>query len=193
VLPNTLDPDFPIEAGHPLENCPPTILTVSRLTTGDRYKGVEDLILAMPAVLAEIPAARLRITGRGNDLPRLMQLARQIGVADAVDFLGFVDDARLRDELRSCRLFALPSRKEGFGLVFLEAMAHGRPCLGARAGGIPEVISPESGVMAEYGNVPAIANAAIQAFRQGWDEAALMDRAREFSYATFRGRLAAML
>jgi len=193
VLPNTLDPDFPIEAGHPLADCPPTILTVSRLTAGDRYKGVEDLILAMPAVLAETPAARLRIIGRGDDLPRLMQLARQISVADAVDFLGYVDDARLRDELRSCRLFALPSRKEGFGLVFLEAMAHGRPCLGARAGGAPEVISPESGILAEYGDVPDITSAIREGMTRNWSCRNILGRAGAFSFPAFREKLAARL
>ena len=193
VLPNTLDPDFPIEAGHPLEECPPTILTVSRLTAGDRYKGVEDLLRAMPAVSGKIPSARLRIVGRGDDLPRLLELARQLGVAESVDFLGYVDDARLRDELRSCRLFALPSRKEGFGLVFLEAMAHGRPCLGARAGGIPEVISPESGMLADYGDALGIARAAVEALRHPWSSTAILGRAEAFSFPKFRSQLAAKL
>ena len=117
VLPNSLDPDFEIAPGRPLAACPPHILTVSRLSPTDRYKGVEHLIEAMPAIRSAIPDARLRIVGRGSDLPRLINLARTLGVGDAVDFLGFVDDARLQDELRNCRLFALPSRKEGFGLV----------------------------------------------------------------------------
>lgn len=193
VLANSLDPDFEIAAGRPLAECPPHILTVSRLSPTDRYKGVETLIEAMPAVRAEIPAARLRIVGRGGDLPRLMTLARKLQIADAVDFLGYVEDARLRDELRNCRLFALPSRKEGFGLVFLEAMAHGRPCLGARAGGIPEVISPETGVLPEYGDVPGIAREAIGALNRDWDEQSLLNRAHEFSYENFRSRLASLL
>ncbi len=193
VLANSLDPDFEIAAGRPLAECPPHILTVSRLSPTDRYKGVETLIEAMPAVRAQIPAARLRIVGRGGDLPRLMNLAHKLQVADAVDFLGYVEDARLRDELRNCRLFALPSRKEGFGLVFLEAMAHGRPCLGARAGGIPEVISPETGVLPEYGDVPGIAREAIGALNRDWDEQSLLSRAQEFSYENFRSRLASLL
>ena len=110
-----------------------------------------------------------------------------------MELLGYVDDARLAAELRACRLFALPSKKEGFGLVFLEAMAHGRPCLGARAGGIPEVITPETGALVGYGDVPALAAACAAALRRDWDEAAILARARQFSYSPFRAQLASLL
>ncbi|MBC7365675.1 MAG: glycosyltransferase family 4 protein, partial [Undibacterium sp.] len=164
------------------------------LTYAVRYKGVEDLIAALPAVRAAIPAATLRIFGRGNDLPRLQSIAKRHGVlVEGTEFLGFLDDARLAEELRTCRLFALPSKKEGFGLVFLEAMAHGRPCLGARAGGIPEVITPETGVLADYGDIPGLAAACIGALRRDWDESAILARAESFSYSPFKARLASLL
>jgi glycosyltransferase involved in cell wall biosynthesis len=110
-----------------------------------------------------------------------------------VEFLGYVNDKRMDAELRACRLFALPSEKEGFGLVFLEAMAHGRPCLGARAGGIPEVINAETGVLATFGDVPEIAAAAIEALRRDWNEETILSRARHFSYSRFRERLATLI
>jgi len=194
VVANALDPFFKIAPGVPLASCPPTILCVTRLTYDDRYKGVESLIAALPAIRAAIPDATLRIVGRGNDLARLQNLAKQHGVlARGAEFLGFLDDAHLAAELRSCRLFALPSKKEGFGLVFLEAMAHGRPCLGARAGGIPEVITPETGVLTEYGDIPAIAAACIAALHSNWDEKAILARAESFSYSPFKRRLASLL
>ncbi len=194
VVSNALDPFFEIRRGNPLPDCPPVILTVGRLTYDDRYKGIEHLIAAMPAVRAAIPGATLRVVGRGNDLPRLQNLARQHGVlAEGTEFLGFVDDKQLAEELRSCRLFALPSKKEGFGLVFLEAMAHGRPCLGARAGGIPEVITPESGVLSNYGDITGLANACIDALQRDWDETAILARAKSFSYSPFKARLASLL
>jgi len=194
VVPNALDPFFTIAPGAPLANCPPVILCVTRLTYEDRYKGVEDLIAALPAVRAAVPGATLRVVGRGNDLPRLQAVAQRLGVLGAgVEFLGFLPDPLLAEELRTCRLFALPSKKEGFGLVFLEAMAHGRPCLGARAGGIPEVITSETGVLAEYGDVPGLAAACITALRHPWDEAAILARAEAFSYSPFKARLASLL
>jgi asparagine synthase (glutamine-hydrolysing) len=193
VLPNTLDPHFPIAPGRPLATCAPVIVVVTRLTFADRYKGVEHMIQALPAILASEPGARLRLIGRGDDVPRLQGMARDLGVGGAVDFLGFVDDQRLQEELRACRLFALPSRKEGFGLVFLEAMAHGRPCLGARAGGVPEVISPDTGVLVEYGDVPGIARAAVDALRRPWNEPAILARATAFSHSQFRQQFASII
>jgi asparagine synthase (glutamine-hydrolysing) len=194
VLPNALDPVFAIENGTPLAECPSTVLTVTRLTYNDRYKGVETLISAMPAVRASIPDASLRIVGRGDDLPRLQGIARQHGlVGKGVEFVGYIDDRRLDQELRSCRLFALPSKKEGFGLVFLEAMAHGRPCLGARAGGIPEVITEDTGVLVEFGDVPGVAAAIVAALRRSWNEDAMLERADAFSYQRFKERLDAII
>ena len=193
VLPNALDPFFQIAPGEPLDRCPPVILVVTRLTFADRYKGVEHMIMAMPAIRAMIPGATLRIIGRGDDFGYLHGLRDRLGLRDAVEFLGYVDDRRMTEELRSCRLFALPSKKEGFGLVFLEAMANGRPCLGARAGGIPEVITGQTGVLVEFGDVPGIADTAVAALRRDWDETKILDRAREFSYSPFKQRLASLL
>jgi glycosyltransferase involved in cell wall biosynthesis len=193
VLHNALAPSFAIGPGTPLAQCPPTILVVTRLTYDDRYKGVQHMIEAMPAVRAAIPDARLRIIGRGDDLPRLQTLAYQLGLTNAVEFLGYVNDRQLATELSNCRLFALPSKKEGFGLVFLEAMAHSRPCLGASAGGIPEVINATTGVLVEYGDVPGTARSAIAALRREWSEPAILDRVREFSYSPFVARLATFL
>jgi len=193
VLPNALDPAFKIAPGLPRDGRAPTILVVTRLTYSDRYKGVEHMIEAMPAIRAAIPDATLRIIGRGDDLPRLQQLRDQLRLRHAIEFLGYVADRRMADELRACTLFALPSEREGFGLVFLEAMANGRPCLGARAGGVPEVITPDTGVLVPYGDVPAIAEAAIAALRRDWDESAILARAREFSYSQFKDRLASLL
>ena len=111
----------------------------------------------------------------------------------AVEFAGYKSDAGLELEFARCRLFALPSQKEGFGLVDLEAMAHGRPCLGARAGGAPEVITDDTGVLVEYGDVPAIAAAIVTSLRRKWREDKILERARAFSYPRFRERLASLL
>jgi phosphatidyl-myo-inositol dimannoside synthase len=189
VLPNALDPTFEIAAGRPLAQCEPVILLVTRLTYNDRYKGVEHMIGAMPAIRQAMPAARLRIVGRGDDLPRLRALSEKLGVSDAIDFLGYLPDVALEREFHACRLFALPSKKEGFGLVFLEAMAQGRPCLGVRAGGVPEVITPDTGVLVDYGDVAGIAAASVAALQRAWNEEAILDRARHFAYAPFKERL----
>jgi glycosyltransferase involved in cell wall biosynthesis len=193
VVPNALDPLLePKAKGTVPRVAAPLILTVSRLSASDRYKGIDHLIEAMPAILRGEPKARLRIVGRGDDQTRLYELARSLRVATSVEFAGFVTDDKLQSEFDRCRLFALPSEKEGFGLVYVEAMAHGRPCLGARAGGTPEVITSETGVLVAPGDVAAIASAALAALQRDWDESAMLERARHFSYSQFRARLASL-
>jgi glycosyltransferase involved in cell wall biosynthesis len=191
VLPNALDPAFPIVAAPPRPNAH-MIFTLSRLDSAENYKGVDHLIAALPSIRRELPDARLRIAGTGDDLPRLQALAQAQGVAGAVEFLGFVEESQLADEFNACDLFALPSGKEGFGLVFLEAMAHGKPCLGARAGGVPEVITDNCGTLVDFGDGPGLAAACIAALRRTWRVETILDRARYFSYENFRTRLAAL-
>jgi glycosyltransferase involved in cell wall biosynthesis len=197
VLPNALDPflqeNARAAAAAGSAASAPTLLTVSRLAWSDRYKGVDHLIQAFPAVRQRISGARLRIVGRGDDLPRLQQLAGPYQLSGDIQFPGFLSDDALSRELAGCRAFALPSEKEGFGLVYLEAMAHGKPCVGARAGGTPEVISPESGLLAPYGDIDALARACIAALETPWDAAAIRARANSFSYAVFRDRLRNLL
>jgi phosphatidyl-myo-inositol dimannoside synthase len=189
VLPNALDPALDADITPAAAPSPPIILTVSRLSSTDRYKGIDHLIEALPAILASSPAARLRIVGRGDDRPRLQQLARDHRVTAAVDFAGYIGDSQLRQEFARCTVFALPSQKEGFGLVYLEAMAHGKPCIAARAGGAPEVVTPESGILVPYADVAALATACTTALAKTWDAAAIRACAQRFSYQEFRHRL----
>lgn len=191
VLPNTLDPELTPDGidSFNITVTQPVILAVSRLSASDRYKGIDHLIEAMPAILKAAPATKLRIVGRGDDIHRLQNLSREHRVDHAVEFAGYVDDRQLRHEFHRCTMFALPSEKEGFGLVYLEAMAYGKPCVGANAGGTPEVISPEAGMLVQYGNVPALAGACIAALEKTWDANVIRECARRFSYPTFRDNL----
>ena len=193
ILHNALDPFLDPVSPLPPPEGPPVILSVSRLTVSDGYKGIDHLIAAMSAVRSQIPDARLRIVGRGDGLPGLQALARKHGVIDAVDFVGYRNDSELLREFADCRLFALPSQKEGFGLVYLEAMAHGRPCLAARSGGAPEVITSDTGVLVEYGDVPGIATAMVAALHSAWKTEALVERSKLFSYLRFKERFASLL
>ena len=190
VVPNALDPYFtPPAARAEATDNPPVVLAVARLDGAERYKGIDHLIEAMPTVQQALPGTRLRIVGTGNDRPRLHGLAGLRGVSNAVEFTGFLDDEKLAEAYRDCSLFALPSHAEGFGLVFLEAMASGKPCLGARAGAIPELIDETSGVLVDYGNIGQLAAGLIRALTRRWDPERIKARAAEFSYSAFRTRL----
>lgn len=187
VQPNALDPQF--EAPLAAQAATPgLILTISRLCRDDAYKGIDDLIRALPLIRDKVPHARLTVIGDGDDRARLEATARDLAPG-AVSFAGRVSDAALREALAACQLFALPSRGEGFGLVYLEAMAHGKPCLAVAAAGAPEVVDARSGVVALPGDVADIADHAAAALARSWDEAALRARAAEFSYSRFKARL----
>lgn len=196
VVPNTFDPHFAPELNDQLSTAPfalPRVLTVGRLATSDTYKGFDTLIEAMPILRQVHPTARLRIVGKGDDLPRLTGLAQRLGVAGSVDFLGPISDEALRAEYAACDLFALPSRKEGFGLVYLEAMTYGKPCVGARAGGVPEVINDDVGQLVEYGNLHDLAAAIADLVRHPRDSEIVRRHADAFAFPAFQRRLAAAL
>lgn len=196
VLPNTLDPFFaPVAADDhpPAPGAGPRLLTVGRLAAADTYKGFDTIIEALPLLRRLHPRAALRIVGGGDDLPRLQALAARLGLQSAVTFAGNIDDAALAREYAACDVFALPSRKEGFGLVYLEAMSYGKPCLAARAGGAPEVIDEQVGALAEYGNIPEIAAALNDLVLHPRDPAVIRQHAARFAFPTFRPRLAAAL
>jgi len=138
------------------------ILTVGRWDPNDRYKGADTLISVLPRVLEIVPDAVLILVGDGDDRPRLEQLAGKSGVADHIDFLFGLSQAELFACYAHCDVFALPSRGEGFGLVFLEAMANSKPVIGGAHGGTPDVIEDGvSGLLVPHGDLATLSNALV--------------------------------
>jgi phosphatidyl-myo-inositol dimannoside synthase len=147
-LPWPLDPEFlalaasaenlPLPVGFPHGQI---VLTVGRWAASERYKGADLLIRAVASLAAEFRELQLVLAGSGDDLPRLQQLARETDIPSRIHFLTHFS----RQELASCYaradIFALPSSGEGFGLVFLEAMALNKPVIGASLGGIPDIVT----------------------------------------------------
>ncbi|MFW6088977.1 MAG: glycosyltransferase family 4 protein, partial [Gemmatimonadota bacterium] len=135
---------------------PPVILSVARQY---RRKDTPTLLRAFARVRRDRPGVHLRIVGDGPRLPAARRLAGQLGVADSVTFTGALastDD--LDREYRRARVFCLPSRQEGFGIVFLEAMAYGLPIAAASAGAVPEVVPPEhASLLVPPGDAEALA------------------------------------
>lgn len=194
VVPNTFDPGFePMGQPTPAGPGHPKILVVSRLVATDPYKGVDTMIEAMPEILRQFPFAQLRIVGGGDDRSRLEEIAQSLGLGASVHFCGMIDDTALQKEYMACDLFALPSRKEGFGLVYLEAMTYGKPCLAARAGGAPEVVNAEVGALVEYGNTDQISVAVADLVRHRRDPSVILRLAADFAFPAFQRRLAAAL
>ena len=114
-------------------------LIVARMSAAERYKGHDVLIEMWPRVVRRHPDAMLVVAGEGDDRPRLEARARDLGVARAIKFVGAVNDKALATLYEQCRFFVMPSRDEGFGLVFLEAMRAGKACIGG-TGAAAEII-----------------------------------------------------
>ena len=142
----------------------PVILNVAR-----QYprKNTATLLRALPIVRDEVPDARLRVVGGGPELPALRALARELELGGAVRFLGPLEDAgELRREYASASVFCLPSLQEGFGIVFLEAMAAGLPVVAGRAGAVPEVVPDgEVGRLVPPRDAEALAGALVRLLR----------------------------
>jgi glycosyltransferase involved in cell wall biosynthesis len=144
------------------------VLTVGRLASEDSYKGYDVLISSVARARGAGAQVRLRVVGAGDDMGRLESHARSLDLdGDGVEFLGAVSDAQLRQELTDCDVFALPSKGEGFGIVYLEAMAMARPCIAGNHGGPPEIIDDgKDGYLVEHGDVDQLASRLVTLYRE---------------------------
>jgi phosphatidylinositol alpha-1,6-mannosyltransferase len=173
----------------------PAALIVGRLSSEERGKGHDELLEAWPSVRQAVPGAELWIAGGGDDAPRLEARVRDLGVGGAVRMFGRVSDATLADLYRRASVYAMPSRQEGFGLTYAEAMWFGLPCLGATADAAGQVIvDGETGSLVPYGDVGAIARALIEMLSEPERARRLGDAARRharqrFGYDRFRSDL----
>ena len=136
----------------------PLLFTARRLTP---RTGVDRLIAAMPEILGAHPLARLAVAGTGEMAARLRDVASEVGVAEHVDFLGYVPDASLVDWYRRATLVVMPTSKlEGFGLTAAEALASGAPVLATPVGALPELLEPVDPMLVAIDNTPrALADA----------------------------------
>jgi len=116
------------------------VLTVGRWAASERYKGLDDLIHATAILLGSISSLHLVAVGQGDDLPRLQKVAMDAGIADRVHFLNCLSGGELAACYAHADVFAMPSSGEGFGLVFLEAMAFAKPVIGAACGGTTDLV-----------------------------------------------------
>ncbi|MBW4592076.1 MAG: glycosyltransferase [Brasilonema angustatum HA4187-MV1] len=113
------------------------LMTVARLWSGDIYKGVDVTIKALPQIAEVFPEVKYLVIGRGDDQPRLAKLAQDLGVGNRIIFAGFVPTQELVEHYRLADAYVMPSA-EGFGIVYLEAMACGVPVLSGDADGSAE-------------------------------------------------------
>jgi phosphatidylinositol alpha-1,6-mannosyltransferase len=173
----------------------PTALMLGRLLRAEDYKGHQEVIAAWPRVLARVPAARLWVAGDGDARPGLERLAARGPARDHIRFWGEVSETDKQALLARSRCLLLPSRGEGFGLVYLEAMRLGRPCLVSTLDAGREVVDPPvAGLAADPRQADGLAAAAARLLTAGpaWDAWSARARRRyeeRFTAAHFGRRL----
>lgn len=171
VLPNTFDPNrFKIggKPAHLLERYKlkpeqPIILTVNRLCSSESYKGYDKILEALPKICEAMPNIHYIIVGKGEDRPRIEQLIQERQLQDCITLAGFIPDAELCEHYNLCDVFAMPSKLEGFGIVYLEALACGKPTLGGNQdGAVDALCQGKLGALVDPDDVGAIAQTLIQ-------------------------------
>lgn len=137
-------------------------LIVGRMHDDERYKGHDELLESWPSVVARVPDAQLVVVGLGNDMRRLQEKARTLGVGSHVLFCGFVPRPVLLDLLGRVGAFAMPSAREGFGLVYLEAMRAGLPCIGSTSDAAGDIIvHGETGLLVDRADRRGLADGVV--------------------------------
>jgi phosphatidyl-myo-inositol dimannoside synthase len=165
-----------------------TLLTVGRL---QRRKGQDMVIKALHLIKERFPKIKYLIVGTGEEQASLQQLAQDYGVREDVVFVGSVPDVDRAAYYAACDLFLMPNRQidadiEGFGIVFLEAGAAGKPVIGGRSGGTAEAIQDGvTGVRVDGENVEAISEAVIDLLSDSQKAHAMGERGRQWVEKAF--------
>lgn len=141
----------------------PVILTITRLSSAERYKGYDQVLSALPAVRERSPNVRYILGGRGDDRPHVEAMVRELGISDNVILAGYIPQHELCAHYNLCDVFAMPSKGEGFGIVFLEALACGKPVLaGNKDGSVDAVLHGKVGALVDPDNLQEIEHALVQ-------------------------------
>ena len=147
ILPNTIN----LDDYQPAPNNPQlleryqlegktVIMTLGRLDSKERYKGFDEVLEVLPYIISEIPDLVYMIVGEGCDRQRLETKAKSLGIEKQVVFTGYISEVEKADYYRLADAFVMPSKGEGFGIVYLEAMACGIPVVASKVDGSREAV-----------------------------------------------------
>ncbi|MBU4448615.1 MAG: glycosyltransferase [Proteobacteria bacterium] len=142
-------------------------MTLGRLAPEEQYKGFDEIMELLPVLSKQIPHIAYLIVGDGKDRARLEAKAQALGVRDRVVFTGFIPEAEKADHYRLADAFVMPGRGEGFGFVFLEALACGIPVVGSKLDGSREALRGGAlGILVDPGRPDEIQAGVLKALQQ---------------------------
>lgn len=208
VFHNTIDPFFekPTDFNKPaylqkrygFNEKSKVVFTLCRLSAKEAYKGYDRVVEALPEVLRQHPEAVYLIAGKYDEeeKQRVEHIVQEKGVLDKVIFTGFLKDKEIMDHYLLADLFVMPSKNEGFGIVYLEAMMSGLPVIAGNVDGSVDALkNGELGTLVDPDNIGEIAEAIIQNLKraEAMDEAAKKELQRKvmesFGFGKFQNRL----
>ncbi|MBC5991626.1 glycosyltransferase family 4 protein [Pontibacter sp. SD6] len=178
VFPNTLDPYFKLPSSflkpeyllrrYKVSETWPVLLSVCRLSSLEGYKGYDTVISALPAILKVFPDVKYIIVGKYDqgEYRRINSLTKELGVEDHVLLTGFVPEVELTDHFLLGDVYTMPSREEGFGIVYIEAMACGLPVIAGNADGSVDALDHgKLGTLIDPTNSVELADATVALLR----------------------------
>ncbi|MBE9029821.1 glycosyltransferase [filamentous cyanobacterium LEGE 11480] len=184
---------------HQLRADQPVILTVNRLEAGEDFHSYDQVLAALPQIRQTLPDVHYVIVGKGGDRPRLEQLIRDRQLEDCVTLAGFIPDDELVNYYNLCDVFAMPSTLEGFGIVYLEALACGKPVIAGLDGGLDALDHGQLGANVDPMDIATLATTVTQILTQQYANPLLFDPAglrqaviQRFGTAAFHARLNAL-
>lgn len=203
VFPNTIDPyfSFPQVFSKPhyllqrygIRPSDPVVFTLSRLFSSEKYKGYDKVMEAIGMLKQTMPQVKYVLAGKYDaaEKQRLDEMVERLQIKDNVIITGFVKDEEVTDHYLLGDVFIMPSKKEGFGIVFLEAMACGLPVIGGNADGTVEAVKGgELGILVDADNIEAIAAAMEASLSLPVNKAARQQKVIDaFGFAGYKGRL----
>ncbi|MBL0050278.1 MAG: glycosyltransferase [Bacteroidetes bacterium] len=158
VIPNLVNEEIFV---IPAEKSKGEYFTFFSLANLKESKGIKDLLLGIAKVVVSRKNVRFRIGGGGNESNYFMQMAIDLKIDKYIDWLGEIGREAAAAEFKNCDAFVLPSKSESFGVVYIEALACGKPVVATNCGGPADSVNNANGLLVEVGDIDAIANAMI--------------------------------
>ena len=160
--PLTADAADTLKQRYGLQNGQPVLLSVSRMVETEKYKGYDKVLAILPKLIKTHPALKYLLVGKydENEKKRLDELVLASGIRDHVLFTGFVPDEEMAAHFGLADVFVMPSEKEGFGIVFIEAMFYGIPVIaGNKDGSTDALLHGELGTLVDTDEAGALLQA----------------------------------
>lgn len=143
------------------------MMSLGRLESSERYKGFDELLELLPILIKEMPDLCYLVVGDGSDRARLEQKAKSLGVGERVVFTGLIPETEKADHYRLADAYVMPSRGEGFGIVYLEAMACGIPVVAGKLDGGREAVRDGAlGILVDPRDQESIKEGALEALNR---------------------------